>query len=196
MIIVTEKATGLALYRFPDNGDVVITEKGLLGPGVKATDIKPLTHEVIAGVSDPPVWQGGILSWDGTWSITNQVAYDECVVVQFNCAKEAKQTEINSQFKASTALIKAGIAQEEIDTFGTQESEALAYQADNLATVPLLTGLAAVRNMTVSELAIRVLAHAAAYKTAMGEVMGKKHALEDQVKAALTVEELEKINVQ
>lgn len=113
----------------------------------------------------------------------------------FLIKKNSVQASINQQFAIETAAIKDGVVQEEIDTFATQEKEALAYQADNTADVPLISGLAAVRGLTVAELAARVLGHAAAYKAAMAQVMGKKHLLEDQVAAALTIEDLEAIEV-
>jgi len=114
---------------------------------------------------------------------------------EFEKAKKAKIQAINDLFKAETATIKSGVMQEEIDTFNTQEREALAFQADTTATVPLLTGLATVRGLTVSELAVRVLGHADAYKGAISQVMGKKHAFEDQVKLAITIEDINAIEI-
>ena len=102
---------------------------------------------------------------------------------------------INNLFNMEVKGLTAGVVQGEIDTFATQEKEAEAYMADNNANVPLLSGLAAVRQITVADLAGRVLAHAAAYKAAMGAIMGKKHKLEDQVTGAKTIEDLKKIEV-
>lgn len=102
---------------------------------------------------------------------------------------------INNLFKIETAAIKNGVMQEEIDTFNTQEKEAIAYKLDNDAKVPLITGLASVRGITVDELADRILAHAAAYKDAIAKVMGKKHAFEDLLKSATTIEDLKNIEV-
>jgi len=114
---------------------------------------------------------------------------------EFEKAKKAKIQAINDLFKVETATIKSGVMQEEVDTFNTQEREALAYQIDSSTIVPLLTELANIRGITVSELALRVIAHAAAYKNAMGQVMGKKHSFEDEIKLATTIEDLYTIEV-
>lgn len=105
------------------------------------------------------------------------------------------QQDINRLFSQEAAALKGSVLQEEVDTFDTQKEEAVTYLADNTADVPLLTGLATIRSIEVADLAARVLAHADAYKTAMGQIMGKKHKLEDQLKTAKILDDLAAIEV-
>jgi len=114
---------------------------------------------------------------------------------QFNNIKAEITTKINALFEQETATIKGNVMHGEVDTFGTQEKEALGFIANDTFPTPLLNGLATVRGITVSELAVRVLAHAETYKHAVGLVMGKKHALEDQVDKAETLDDLKLIEV-
>lgn len=113
----------------------------------------------------------------------------------FNNMKTAILHKINTMFADEVAALKGGVQQAEIDTFGLQEKEAEAYQADNAAPVPFIAGLANRRGINVSGLAARILTHAAVYKAAMVEIMGKNHSLKDQLSAAETLEDLEKIIV-
>jgi len=146
-------------------------------------------------------------TWEQTWSIKDKFedisggptkAEQEAAFLanEFNSLKESIQASINSLFTSETIVVKGNVMQEEIDTFQTQEKEALAYQADNQTSVPLLSGLAAIRNITVAELVNRVLTNATNYKAAMVQIMGKKHKLEDQLRAATTIEDLKAIVVE
>lgn len=116
---------------------------------------------------------------------------------EFDRVKAGVQSKINALFDAEMAMLQGNVVQGEINTFPTQEKQAMAYQADNEAVTPLLSGLVAIRGngLTVAELAIRVLAHAAAYEDVLGRVMGKKHTFEDQIKTAKNVEDLNAIVV-
>jgi len=114
---------------------------------------------------------------------------------EFETSKTNKLKEINELFKVETDVIKGGVMQEEVDTFGTQEAEALAYQIDPSSETPVLTSLALIRGMEKSELVIRVIGHANAYKTAISTSMGKKHSYEDEVKLAKTLDDLLDIEV-
>ncbi len=134
------------------------------------------------------------------WVVSNKFETTEqeaeYLAQEFDRAKVTVQTGINTLFNTEMAAVKGVVEQGEVDTFGTQETEALAYQADDTVPTPLLTGLAGTRGITVDVLAVRVLAHANAYKAAMGQVMGKKHKLEDQLKTATTLAHLEAIVVE
>lgn len=81
----------------------------------------------------------------------------------------------------------------ERDTWQDQEAEALAYQADSNAPSPLLTGIATQRGITVSELAQRVIANAAAWRAAAPALCGQRQAASDQIEAAETVEQVQQI---
>lgn len=195
MKIVKEKSSGLVKYLFKDTEFVNLSEKCLITNSFKALDIKSSTHLLIENVVAPPLWVSGALSYDTSWAITDQAVYDVAMLKAFEEAKKKKQLEINELFNVEVDTIKGDIVQGEVDTFVIQEKEALAYQADSTAIVPLLSGLANVRGLTVSELAIRVLDHAEVYKSAVALVMGKKHLFEDQLKSALTLDDVAAIMV-
>ncbi|MGE4293882.1 MAG: hypothetical protein AB7E32_16945, partial [Desulfovibrio sp.] len=69
-------------------------------------------------------------------------------------------------------------------------AEALAYQADAGADVPLLNAIAAARGMAVAELAGRVLANRSAWVAVSGHVVGQRLAYQDQLDAAETLEDI------
>ena len=115
---------------------------------------------------------------------------------EFENAYARKQQEINTLFNVESDVLKGTAQPIEIDSFPTQEKEALAYQADSQADVLLLTGLASAREgIDVPELVQRVLANAHTYKLYLGQIMGKKHRYEDQLKEAKTMTDLENIEV-
>lgn len=93
-----------------------------------------------------------------------------------------------------TDLIKSqilvGYPQAEIDSFYRQEKEALAYQADPQADVPMLRAIAAQREMPLDELVEKVLAKAALFAAVMGGIIGQRQALEDHILMAKNQAEL------
>lgn len=110
-------------------------------------------------------------------------------------AKAAKLTEINAAvdqiLNASTATYPAS----EVLTFDQQTIEAKAYHADNAASVPLLSALAASRNMLLPELVHRVLAKHDAFSALSGAVIGQRQALEDTLDSLTTVEFVQALEV-
>lgn len=138
--------------------------------------------------------------WYRPWVVsdrfTSQAEIDDYQAQKIKDARVAKQREINDLFNTEIAVVRGPVVQHEIDTFETQEKEALAYQADSTADVPLLSGLAAVREITIADLVGRVLAHATAYKAAVAQIMGKKHRFEDLLDEAQTEAEINAIIVE
>ena len=88
MKIIREIASKKVLYLL--DGDVSITEGGMVADSVMAYDIKPATHEIVEG--DPPaLWiGGGTLAYDGVWTVANQVVYDETITTNLATAKASK----------------------------------------------------------------------------------------------------------
>jgi len=76
------------------------------------------------------------------------------------------------------AAIRGAYTQEEIDTFGIQEAEALAYQADANAATPLIDGIISQNGSSKADQVARILAKATVYKTAVGEAIGRKQLKE------------------
>ena len=65
---------------------------------------------------------------------------------------------------------------------------------DPAAAVPLIANLAAVRGISVSDLANRIIQKADAYTAAIGAALGKRQKLEDQLNAMTSWEEMAEIN--
>ena len=189
------------LRRKSDNFVVTISDRLEIKNGCLYVNDVPAPNAALADLeiietTPPPEYIPGGYTWTaaGGWSRTSEgdAALDE----KFVDEKNKKQQQINALFERNVNEIKSGILQAEIDTFSTQEKEALAYQNDSSSPTPLLSGLSSVRGISVAELTTRVLAHADAYKAAMAQAMGKKHAYEDQLKLAETLDDINAIIVE
>ena len=110
-------------------------------------------------------------------------------------AKAAKLAEINSACDSILNAATATYPASEILTFDQQTKEAEAYQADDTASVPLLSALAVSRSISLPELVQRVLAKHEAFSILSGFVIGQRQALEDRLDACETTEEVNAIIV-
>ena len=109
--------------------------------------------------------------------------------------KTAKLSEINAAADRAIATLTATYPDREISTFDKQESEARAYAADPTASTPLLSALAKARGLELAELVRRVLIKADAFAVASGSIIGQRQALEDQLDACETLEEVDALDV-
>ncbi|MBA1443521.1 MAG: hypothetical protein M3H12_00155 [Chromatiales bacterium] len=107
--------------------------------------------------------------------------------------KLAKHANILTDYESAISTITNAYPQSEIDTWSTQEAEAIAYQADPAADVPFLTSQALARGITVADLATLIVTKAAAYKLAVGTALGKRQSLDEQIDAAPSSAELDVI---
>ena len=99
---------------------------------------------------------------------------------------EAKRGEVHAEARQRRDLLAPNYPQHEIDTWDQQRREAVAYKADPLAEVPLLTAMATARGWGVADLVTRVLVKADAFAQAGGGILGAQQALEDQIEAVLS----------
>lgn len=126
--------------------------------------------------------------WNGT-------AWETDTAQQLDYAKHNKRRENNALAElALTDILNAYPAAERI-SWNKQEAEALLLQADPQASAPLLTAIATARNITVAELASRVLANAAAFVAISGQVFGLRQKYEDDIDDAETIADLQLINL-
>lgn len=81
MKIVIEKATKRAVLMFADDDAVTLSETGLEAPDLLVSDVLADSHEIVVGNAPelPLYWVAGALSFDGTWAIQNQAAYNAFV---------------------------------------------------------------------------------------------------------------------
>ena len=78
----------------------------------------------------------------------------------------------------------------ERSTWPQQRAEAEAYQVDNKVSTPMLTALAAARNISVAEMATKVLAAIDTYNTSVATLLANKQTVETEIKNCTTIEDL------
>lgn len=95
--------------------------------------------------------------------------------------------------KLSHNLLVDEVPNSEVATFTTQRSEAIAYRNsgytnDNLC--PMLKIIAEIRAMPLRDLVDKCLLKSSLYETEIAKILGKRQKLEDAIKKAQTLEEL------
>jgi len=107
--------------------------------------------------------------------------------------KKDKLAEVLAASDAAMAALSSRYSGHEKLSWPKQEQEAKALQADPDATAPLLRGIATNRGITIEELQARVLANVEAFEAAAGDILGTQQKYEDEIAAATTVEEVQRI---
>lgn len=120
-------------------------------------------------------------SEDGTW------------VPDISKGKELKLYEVNSGYDSAVSEYMKTYPEAELLTFDKQEKEAREWTADNRVSTPFLDGLAKARGIDKADLVSRVIKKAEAFQTAISTLTGIRQKYEDEIEAAATVEDLEKI---
>jgi hypothetical protein len=107
--------------------------------------------------------------------------------------KSMKIREINDEYSIRAGAVKIDTPEDEIKSWPTQESEAIAFSQDPGASTPFLDELAKNRGIPKDLLVEKVLEKVAKYKSFMGQLTGIRQKIEDKIKAATTKKEVEKI---
>ncbi|MBV2182343.1 MAG: hypothetical protein KUL86_14080 [Castellaniella sp.] len=102
-------------------------------------------------------------------------------------AQAAQLVLINASFEQAAQALTAGYPEAERLTWTIQQSEALAWAADNAVATPYLDGLAAARGITPADMRQLTLAQVQAFQAASQGLVGKRQKLRDQILAAETV---------
>ena len=105
-------------------------------------------------------------------------------------AKAIKLTEINSACDKVLHDLVGTYPALEIFTFEQQLADARAYTADNTAETPVLSKLAVARGVELPDLVNRVLEKAEHFKDVSARAVGQRQALEDQLNAAKTSDDV------
>ncbi|EAI2216552.1 hypothetical protein E2J16_06880 [Campylobacter coli] len=111
-----------------------------------------------------------------------------------NSIKEVMFVDISLKAeKLSHELLVDVVPDSEVATFTTQRSEAIAYRNsgytnDNLC--PMLKIIAEIRAIPLRDLVDKCLLKSSLYETAIAKILGKRQKLEDDIKKAQTLEEL------
>lgn len=107
---------------------------------------------------------------------------------QLTASKQERLAIINDACNEALLFLAQTYPDGEVSSWPQQIKEAEALTADPNAAAPLLSSVATARNITLSDLAGRVLAKASAYSLAAGQIIGKRQALEDALDVAETAE--------
>ena len=83
--------------------------------------------------------------------------------------------------------LKLNVSDIEASSWDQQRQEATAWTADNTASTPMLSALAAARGITLAEMVAKVLNAIDKYSADLGSLLGKKQAVESEVKQCTTL---------
>lgn len=108
-------------------------------------------------------------------------------------AKASKLIKINRACSLELNAVKSGYPNDEVQSWGKQETEARAYVADNTAPTPLLSALATARGVPLVLLAAKVIEKSDLFATVSGTAIGKRQHCEDLLALAETVADVEAV---
>ena len=95
--------------------------------------------------------------------------------------------------KLTSALLVDEVPDSEVATFTTQRSEAIAYRNSgytNDGLCPMLKIIAEIRAIPLRDLVDKCLLKSSLYETEIAKILGNRQKLEDTIKKAQTLEEL------
>jgi len=121
---------------------------------------------------------------DGIWSLVDgEVVKLSFPALSISELKAAKRQEINSAFNQAMQQIVGDTPSNEVSSWGKQEAEARAYQANYAAITPLIDALASARSVPKDELISRIIAKADLFAHVSGTYIGRRQGLEDDLDA-------------
>ncbi len=97
--------------------------------------------------------------------------------------KAAALARINAAYQAAVKAMTRGYPEQEVGSWAKQEAEARAWLIDGNAATPWIDGAAVARGMNKAELVDRIIANAARFAPAYGQLTGKRQKLRDQIAA-------------
>lgn len=95
---------------------------------------------------------------------------------------DEKMKEIDALCKMSIENISEDYSKEEISTFEKQEKEAREYLKNKDADIPFIKSIAEIRNMSIDELANKIIEKNDIYSKRYGEIIGQRQKLEKTIK--------------
>lgn len=147
-------------------------------------------------VSDELFWQT-INEQDGIWSLVEgEVVKSAFPAPTLSEVKAAKWSEVSQAFTSAMSAITSGYPSDEISSWAKQESEARAWDADNLAPTPLVDAISTAREIPKALLVEKIIEKADLFAGISGTFIGKRQKLEDQITAATTAEDVALISWQ
>lgn len=130
----------------------------------------------------------GYLAWlaEGNTAPTDQKPLD--------VVKNAKLSEINEKAEAMASSLTAGYPEFEMKTWPQQESESMAWNADNTAPTPMIDIMATVRGINRELYLQKTLTKVTLFRQASSNLVGQRQKYADMVAAATTAEAVGAIN--
>lgn len=149
-----------------------------------------------------PIDREPFTTYETEWCKNDDLIFRENIITatvdeatKQDAVRKTKQREISSRADAFILEAEGKYGLMERQTWGQQYSEALAYRADPESSVPLLDVIAVNRGMDVSTLAMHIVENRAAWELLAGTIVGQRLAYQDRLDAAVTVAEVEAIEV-
>lgn len=105
-----------------------------------------------------------------------------------------KLAEINASCEAELAALQSAYPQSEVLSWDKQEREARAFVENPTTPVPLISALAAAREVDPADLAGWIILKADTYTAAIGAALGKRQKLEDELAALTDWEDMAEIH--
>lgn len=115
---------------------------------------------------------------------------------RYSVMRDAKQREIVVRADAVLKATGEEYGEMERQTWEQQYSQAVAYQSDPNADVPMLDAIALSRGMDVATLAGHIVANKTAWEVLAGSIVGQRLAYQDALEAAVTPEDITMIEVE
>ena len=167
----------------------------------RKTDGTAVTISQVGSLSDdltmiaPP---SEYCEWDGEKWIENQAKKAEAEGTNLSTAKVIALSRLNQR---AQAIVNAQSGMDDLPAFEVQSwpvqaTEARAWSENNSAPTPVLDQIAQARGINPDKLKAAALKKTLAYESLCGTVAGKRQAIEKQIEAAKTLDELNTIDTE
>ena len=130
--------------------------------------------------------------WDGKGWTIDKVGLQTLL----NARKDGLLLLLANKADELKSSLLVGYPQAEIESFYRQEKEALAWRTDNTIKTPMLSKIAEVRGVPLAKLIEKVLEKSDQFAVAIGEIIGRRQAIEDRLVQANTLEELKQLELE
>lgn len=167
----------------------------------RKTDGSTVTIDQLGSISDdltmtaPP---SEYSEWNGKKWMENQAKKAQAAADLLEASKLAllKAIARNAQNIVAAKSGMDTLPPFEVQIWHLQAAEAAAWKADPSAPTPILDQIATARGIDPAELKATVLKKNTAYESLCATVAGKRQAIEKQIEAAKTIDELNTINTE
>lgn len=167
----------------------------------RKTDGSTVTIDQLGSISDDLTMTAPLSEyseWNGKKWVENQAKKAQAAADFLEASKLAllKAIARNAQNIVAAKSGMDTLPPFEVQIWHLQAAEAAAWKADPSAPTPILDQIATTRGIDPAELKATVLKKNTAYESLCATVAGKRQAIEKQIEAAKTIDELNTINTE